>query len=122
MRRGSNLEPIRLYALRIKRAPDGASASGGIGFVQTGLDGAALGLSLWLDSKIVHNTDANSQSDQSDFSVVAAWKFIKLPRHKISLNVHSNLQVCHLLSIGAVMLVRKSLDLSCHSAVYFFNF
>ena len=36
-----------------KRAPDVPSASGVIGFDQSALDGADLGLSLWLDSKLV---------------------------------------------------------------------
>ena len=34
-------------------APDIASASGGAGFVRDALDGPALCLSLWLDSKLV---------------------------------------------------------------------
>ena len=34
-------------------APDVASASGGAEFVRPALDGAALDLSLWLDSKLV---------------------------------------------------------------------
>ena len=38
-----------------KRAPDGASASDVIGSVQPALDGAALGLSLWLGQKLVLN-------------------------------------------------------------------
>ena len=36
-----------------KRAPDGASTSGGTGSVQAAFDGAALGLSISLDSKLV---------------------------------------------------------------------
>ena len=36
-----------------KRASDRASASGVIGCVQPALDGAAIGFSLWLGSKIV---------------------------------------------------------------------
>ena len=36
-----------------KRAPDVAPSSGVIGFVQSALDGAALGLSLWLGTKLV---------------------------------------------------------------------
>ena len=43
-----------------KRAPDKASASGMIAFVQPALDGAALGLSLWLGSKLVLDLGGDS--------------------------------------------------------------
>ena len=45
-----------------KRAPDGASASGVIGFVQPALEGAALSLSLWLGSKLVLDLSRASAS------------------------------------------------------------
>ena len=43
---------------------------------------------------------------EATFSVVAAQKFIKLPRHKISFSVPSIFQVSHRLSIGAFKIVQ----------------
>ena len=56
------------------------------------------------------------------FLVAAAHEFIKLPHHKIKLSVQSFLQVKYRLSIGVLMMVQQSLNLSCDSAISFFRF
>ena len=97
------------------RVPEVASASGGTGFVQPGFDGAALGLSVRLDSKLV--LKPGWAPAPGCYRLIFRLAFASSGQ----IGIYPFLQAGQRMSIGNVMIVQQSLDLSRIPDISFFR-